>query len=430
MIPEMVAILDYALDHGPYLFPTNATEPLLNRFQQILPLRDKPFPLSFRVSLDHPDPAAHDHSHSHGNFRLSLKVMEQPHRHGFAVSITRQSDKGEDAEAVNRAYIPFFREARVPEDTRIVVFPEFHEPGSHPEAPHFEEMLYDQAQLATTYLAAYQITKDPIHADTARGILDYILRDMTEPDGQFFSAEDADSGVPGRPGEQAKGAFYVWEHDEVARVLGNDAAAIFSFQYGIERNGNVCSDPQGEFPRKNVLYVAHSIEDTANRFNKTPVAMRELLAEARANLLIHLASHPRPHLDDKTLTAWNGLTISAFAHPLSRAPHALPAMLAALDFQLGHPKLIVIAGKPGSVDTLELLRTAHTRFIPNKVLFLADGGQGQEMLARHYPFISELHPIDGKATAYVCENGACQFPATDSATLRQQLAKPDGKQVD
>lgn len=137
--PEIVAILDYALVHGPCLVLTNATEPLRNRFSQILPLLDKPFPLSFRVSLDRPDPAAHDHYRGHGNFRLSLKVMEQLHRRGFAVSVARQSEKGEDPEAVNRAYVPFFREAGMPEDTRIVAFPEFHQPGSHPDVPHITE---------------------------------------------------------------------------------------------------------------------------------------------------------------------------------------------------------------------------------------------------------------------------------------------------
>lgn len=139
VIPEMVSILDYALDQAPCLVLTNATEPLLNRFQEVLPLLKKPFPLHFRVSLDHPDPAAHDRFRGPGNFKLSLKVMEQLHRNGFVVSIARQSEAGEDAHAVNRAYQPFFKEAGLPEDTHIVVFPEFHEPGSNPEVPHITE---------------------------------------------------------------------------------------------------------------------------------------------------------------------------------------------------------------------------------------------------------------------------------------------------
>ncbi len=94
VIPEMISILDYALNHAPCLVLTNATEPLLNRFQQIMPLLNKPFPLHFRVSLDHPDPAAHDRFRGRGNFELSLKVMEKLHRCGFAVSIASQSEAG------------------------------------------------------------------------------------------------------------------------------------------------------------------------------------------------------------------------------------------------------------------------------------------------------------------------------------------------
>lgn len=139
VIPEMVPILDYALGHNPCLVLTNATEPLLNRMHQVVPLANKPFPLSFRVSLDHPDPAVHDRFRGQGNFHLSLKVMERLHRHGFAVSIARQSAANEDVDAINRAYIPFFEEAGLPADTRIMVFPEFHEPGSHPDVPYITE---------------------------------------------------------------------------------------------------------------------------------------------------------------------------------------------------------------------------------------------------------------------------------------------------
>ncbi|RKX44640.1 MAG: radical SAM protein [Verrucomicrobia bacterium] len=139
VIPEMVAILEYALDFNPCLVLTNATEPLLNRLHQIAPLAKKPFPLSLRVSLDHPDPAKHDLFRGQGNFHLALKTMEQIRRLGFKVSIARQSGEGEDVEAVNRAYAPFFKDAGLPEDTHIVGFPEFLEPGSNPEVPHITE---------------------------------------------------------------------------------------------------------------------------------------------------------------------------------------------------------------------------------------------------------------------------------------------------
>jgi len=139
VIPEMGRILDYALDFNPCLVLTNATEPLLNRLAEIAPLADKPFPLQLRVSLDYPDPARHDGGRGKGNFDLSLQVMEQVHRLGFKVSIARQSAENEDVDAVNQAYRPYFEQAGLPADTHIVVFPELHEPGSHPDVPHITE---------------------------------------------------------------------------------------------------------------------------------------------------------------------------------------------------------------------------------------------------------------------------------------------------
>jgi sulfatase maturation enzyme AslB (radical SAM superfamily) len=139
VIPEMVSILDYALDYNPCLVLTNATEPLLNRLHQVAPLIEKPFPLSFRVSLDHPDAAKHDAFRGSGNFQLSLKTMGQLHRLGFKVSIARQGTADEDADAVNRAFRPFFEGADLPEDTPIVVFFEFHEPSSNPNVPYITE---------------------------------------------------------------------------------------------------------------------------------------------------------------------------------------------------------------------------------------------------------------------------------------------------
>lgn len=139
VIPEMVSILDYALECNPCLVLTNATHPLWNRLPQLASLSDKPFPLSFRVSLDHPDPEKHDAERGRGNFNLSLKAMHALHKLGFRVSIARQSAAGEDVEAVNRAYLPFFQKAGVPEDTHIVVFPEFHEPDSNPDVPGITE---------------------------------------------------------------------------------------------------------------------------------------------------------------------------------------------------------------------------------------------------------------------------------------------------
>jgi uncharacterized protein YyaL (SSP411 family) len=166
--------------------------------------------------------------------------------------------------------------------------------------PHFEKMLYDQAQLAISYLEAYQITHDDWYARVARATLDYVLRDMTDEQGGFYSAEDADSVIdPAHPHEKGEGAFYVWTRQEIDALLGHPDASVFSRSFGVETDGNVQNDPQGEFPGKNILFVARAGEDNLER-------SIGVLLEARSKRV-------RPHLDDKILTAWNGLMISAFA---------------------------------------------------------------------------------------------------------------------
>jgi uncharacterized protein YyaL (SSP411 family) len=184
--------------------------------------------------------------------------------------------------------------------------------------PHFEKMLYDQAQLAVAYLDAFQITKDKRYESVARDILDYVARDMTSKEGGFFSAEDADSPVAGGgdPGhtKTAEGAFYIWTKKEIHDALG-DAAEIFDFHYGVQPHGNAPegSDPQDEFRGKNILIERHTVAETAERFKKSEQKIREALAKAREKLFAIRAKRPRPHLDDKIIAAWNGLMISAFA---------------------------------------------------------------------------------------------------------------------
>jgi uncharacterized protein YyaL (SSP411 family) len=180
--------------------------------------------------------------------------------------------------------------------------------------PHFEKMLYDQAQLAVCYLEAFQISRRPVFEKVARGILDYVLRDMTHPEGGFYSAEDADSVIdPAHPHEKGEGAFYVWSWAELEALLGAENAALFAYRYGAERDGNVEHDPHGEFTGRNILFEACSIEDTARNFGKSETEVERILATASARLFEARARRVRPHLDDKILTSWNALMISAFA---------------------------------------------------------------------------------------------------------------------
>ncbi len=167
--------------------------------------------------------------------------------------------------------------------------------------PHFEKMLYDQAQLAISYLETYQITREELFADIARDILGYVQRDLMDAEGAFFSAEDADSPDPENTSHSREGAFYVWRKTEIESLLGRDDAALFCMRFGVEESGNVDQDPHGEFTDRNILYQAQASED-----EERLARAKEILFEARSR-------RPRPHLDRKILTSWNGLMISGLA---------------------------------------------------------------------------------------------------------------------
>lgn len=440
--------------------------------------------------------------------------------------------------------------------------------------PHFEKMLYDQAQLAIAYSDAYQITKEPFFAEITRDILDYVLRDMHGSEGGFYSAENADSPIERGKPDLAEGAFYVWTASQIRDILGDNRAALFNFHYGVEPSGNVPAqqDIQGELKGKNVLIVRHTLAETAAKFKRSESDVLAALDEAREKLAAARAGRPRPSLDDKVLVAWNGLMISAFAraaqvldeprylaaaraaagfikprmydastnllkrryrdghvdidavledyafliqglldlyetsfelkwlswavrlqeqqdtlfwdnkaggyfstrpqasHILVRmkddydgaepSPNsvaamnllrlwqmtdrqelrkkadatfaaladrlgpqgaAVPQLVAAFDFSLSKPKQIIIAGDPGASDTRAMLRLVHDRFIPNKILLLADGGPGQQQLAQWLPFMKSVSRKGGRATAYICENYVCQLPTADLHVTAQLL---------
>jgi uncharacterized protein YyaL (SSP411 family) len=439
--------------------------------------------------------------------------------------------------------------------------------------PHFEKMLYDQAQLAISYTEAYQITKGAALANVAREILDYLLREMRGPEGGFVSAEDADSLPSARALKPAEGAYYVWRFDEIRDALAGDAP-LFAFHYGVEPAGNVPApqDAQGELKGQNVLMVRRTIAETAAKFGTSADEVRAVLANARVKLAEAQRTRPRPARDDKVLVAWNGLVLSALARAapvfddegyldaalasarfiesrlydartgsvkrryregeatidgmledyalliqglldlyeasfdvkwlswairlqerqdqlfwdgrggayfstraeasdvlvrvkedydgaepspnsvsamnllrlwqmtgrrpwrdkadatfkaqawqLTQPGAMVPQLAVALSFSLSKPRQIVIAGEPGAADTKAMLKLVHDRFIPNKILLLADGGLGQARIAEWLPFIKTMDRMDGKATAYICEDYACKLPTADLRTAARLL---------
>ncbi|HEX7941345.1 MAG TPA: thioredoxin domain-containing protein, partial [Gemmatimonadaceae bacterium] len=182
--------------------------------------------------------------------------------------------------------------------------------------PHFEKMLYDQGQLVLAYLEAAQVSGDAFFLEVAEDTLRYVMREMTGQGGGFYSAEDADSIPPEQAGKpdahKMEGAFYLWRARELDDLLG-DASALVKRRFGIEADGNAPVDPQQEFVGKNLLYVAHAVQDVAEEFGRASDSVSQALSGARLLMFQARLQRPRPHLDDKILTAWNGLMIAAFA---------------------------------------------------------------------------------------------------------------------
>jgi uncharacterized protein YyaL (SSP411 family) len=440
--------------------------------------------------------------------------------------------------------------------------------------PHFEKMLYDQAQITVGYLEAFQITGDVIFAEVAREILEYVLRDLRSSQAGFFSAEDADSPISRvQPKEKVEGAFYVWTQDELEHLLG-EGSKLFGTYYGVKSEGNIAQDPFGEFDDQNLLSIVTTKRALRVEFGKTEDEVEELLETGRQKLLDARQHRPRPLLDDKVLTSWNGLMISAlskaswtlseksyliaaiqaaefiekhlfdngsktlkrryrdgetaiggmlddyaffiqglldlyeasledkwlewaidlqetqnrlfrddsgagffqttgkdsslivrlkedydgsepapnsiaalnllrlgqmtgnagwvklgeetilsFTRRFEAAPHAMPQMMVAVDFSIGKPLQILLAGDRGNENTLEMLQEVRKRFIPRKIVLLADGGPLHQRLTKAVPTLKHLRRIEGKTTAYVCQDYVCELPTNSPAVLAQILEK-------
>jgi uncharacterized protein YyaL (SSP411 family) len=176
------------------------------------------------------------------------------------------------------------------------------------QVPHFEKMLTDNAQLAIAYLEAYQATHRPEFAAVARDVLGYVAREMTAPDGAFYTATDADSGdtaAADPDGAGREGVFFVWTPAEIRAALAPASAqAVLAF-YDVT--------PTGNFRGATVLHAPRPLADVARTLGTEPEHLGLVLAEARQVLYAQRAHRPPPAIDTKIVTAWNGLMISAFA---------------------------------------------------------------------------------------------------------------------
>ncbi|OPY08034.1 MAG: hypothetical protein A4E68_01462 [Syntrophaceae bacterium PtaB.Bin095] len=172
--------------------------------------------------------------------------------------------------------------------------------------PHFEKMLYDQALLAIAYIEAFQSTGKDEYGRTAREILAYAVRDLTSPEGGFYSAEDADS-------EGEEGRFYLWTEAEIRRVLAPEEADFAVRFFHVQRNGNYLDEASGRKNGKNILHVKQNAAEMEPEAGRAAGEWEGMLERARRKLFEAREGRPRPHRDDKILTDWNGLMIAAFA---------------------------------------------------------------------------------------------------------------------
>jgi len=225
--------------------------------------------------------------------------------------------------------------------------------------PHFEKMLYDQALLTKTYLESYQLTGNAHYARIAKETLDYVLRDMQQPEGGFYCAEDADSLTPDGT-RKSEGAYYIWSKEEITGVLAKEEAEIFNYAFGVAPEGNAKFDPHDEFQGKNILYLAHSLEDVASQFNIDVPQAQEILNKAKSKLFDFRKGRSRPHLDDKILTDWNGLMLGvlSFAGVVLGEERYITAAKRAADFMLLHLKRqgrLLHCWRQGQADILATL---------------------------------------------------------------------------
>jgi len=184
----------------------------------------------------------------------------------------------------------------------------FHRYSTDPQwlVPHFEKMLYDQAMHALAYVDAYCALGREEFAVTAREIFTYVTRDMANPDGGFFAAEDADSD-----GEEGK--FYVWTHAQILAALGDENGHLFSRLYNVQPDGNFADEATGQQRGTNILHLTRRLEDHADELGLSVSELQDRIAQALRHLLTIRNARPRPQRDTKILTDWNGLMIAALA---------------------------------------------------------------------------------------------------------------------
>jgi uncharacterized protein YyaL (SSP411 family) len=172
--------------------------------------------------------------------------------------------------------------------------------------PHFEKMLYDQAFLALAYVEGYQVTGNELFRQTAEEIFTYVLRDMTDSKGGFYSAEDADS-------EGEEGKFYVWHMEELRRITPSEALPLLTQVYNLQEDGNFHDEATGHKTGANIFHLPRTLDNLAAELGIPAQEIKANIENLRQTLFEERIKRVPPHKDDKILTDWNGMMIAALA---------------------------------------------------------------------------------------------------------------------
>lgn len=172
--------------------------------------------------------------------------------------------------------------------------------------PHFEKMLYDQAMISLAYTEVFQLTGNPEYKKTVQEIFEYVLRDMTSPEGGFYSAEDADS-------EGVEGKFYVWSVDELLKILPAGEAKIACKIFGVKQEGNFREESTGHLTGDNIIRLDRTQGQNAYEVGMSPEVLEKTIESIRKKMFLEREKRVHPYKDDKILTDWNGLMIAALA---------------------------------------------------------------------------------------------------------------------
>ena len=271
------------------------TEHLLQRMSQMSAVGQQGIePLTDEVMRLAMPNAATDFDDRHGGFGLQPK-FPQPMTYEF---LLRHHLRSEDGDALHMVELTLQRMATGGIYDQVGGGFHRYSTDAFWLVPHFEKMLYDNALLVRLYLHAYQVTGNPLYRRIVEETLEYISREMTSPEGGFYSAQDADS-------EGVEGKFFIWLPSEIAEALGRDDGEIICRYYGVT--------PHGNFEGRNILRVAMDAANLAREEGLNAAEFGELLNRSKAKLLEVRNRRIAPGLDDKILTSWNGLALGAFA---------------------------------------------------------------------------------------------------------------------